>query len=188
MIVDDNAERAAAVEQSLTAAGVVVCCLVVNHMAVLHQISEHRPDVIVIDMDSPGRDMLESLTLVTTHSPTPMVMFSREQDATYIQKAVAAGVSTYLIGDVPSEQVRSLIDIALAQFQSFQKLRNELEDTRDALRAREAIDQAKALLIKELDLDERQAYECLRNRAMENRMKISEFAQRMLSHNVESNR
>lgn len=180
MIVDDDPERAIAVEQSLNGVGIVVCCVVVNPMAVLRQISEHNPDVILIDMESPGRDILESLTLVTTHSPTPMVMFSREQDADYIQRAVTAGVSTYLVGDVPHEQVRALIDIALAQFQSFQNLRTELAETRSELTARKTIDRAKALLIKELGIDEDQAYECLRSRAMENRMKINEFASQML--------
>ena len=184
MIVSDDPERARALERSLAEAGITVCCTVTDDAAVLRRTSEHAPDVIIIEMASPGRDILESLSLISAHHPTAMVMCSRVQDQQYIQRAIAAGVSTYLVSEFPTEQVGSVIDIAAAQFQAFQSLREQLADTQSALGAQRSIDRARALLISELQIDEEQAYECLRSLAMENRMKINEYAEKILAHHL----
>ncbi|WP_423812574.1 ANTAR domain-containing response regulator, partial [Pseudomonas viridiflava] len=39
-----------------------------------------RPDVILIDTESPGRDVMEQVVLVSRDQPRPIVMFTDEHD------------------------------------------------------------------------------------------------------------
>ncbi len=130
MLVDDHPERAAMVEESLRASGFEVLSTIPSATGLLFQIEQHRPDVVLIDLDSPDRDVLESLSIINSHNPTPVVMFTEEEDPEYIEQAVTAGISTYLVGSINPQQVKPVINVALAQFKSFQNLRNELNTTR----------------------------------------------------------
>lgn len=181
MLVDDNPHRAAVVEASLRGSGVDALVLVPQQANLLVQIEQHLPDVIVIDLDSPGRDLLESLSIVSTHNPTPIVMFSGEEDPDYIADAVDAGVTAYLVDGINADKVRPIIDVAMAQFRQFQQLRRELADTRTELGERKLVDQAKALLMKHYAMSEQDAYACIRSEAMNHGLRTTEVARRILT-------
>jgi response regulator NasT len=181
LLVDDNPDRGAWLETCLQQEGYQTCSVLSDHVGVLRQISEHQPDIIVIEMDSPGRDLLESLAIVSAHSPTAIVMFSQEEDPDYINRAVDAGVTAYMVGEIQADSVKPAIDVAMAQFRSFQKLRNELDATRSALADRNSIDQAKAVLMAQLGLTEQDAYEKIRAMAMSEQLKMKQIAARILA-------
>ncbi|OXH83937.1 response regulator, partial [Burkholderia multivorans] len=60
-------------------------------------VEEQRPDVVIIDTDSPSRDTLEQLAVMHATAPRPVVMFSHDADQALIRAAVGAGVSAYLV-------------------------------------------------------------------------------------------
>ncbi len=182
MLLDDNPGRGAWVQQCIHQLGFAACSIVTNPLRVLKEISEQQPDVIIIDMQSPGRDILESLSLVAEHQPTPVVMFSEEQDPEYIKKAVQAGVCTYLLGSIDPDTVRPVIDVALAQFRSFQSLRQALDETRLELSERRSIDQAKHMLMRVYNVTEEEAYEQMRKQAMRCNQRMVEVARRLLEN------
>ncbi|MGK0498979.1 MAG: response regulator NasT, partial [Oceanicoccus sp.] len=100
MLVDDLPERATRVAEKLRLEGFDVISQLASPAGLLFQIEQHQPDVILIDLQSPGRDVLDSLSIINQHNPVPVVMYSQEGDAKYIEQAVDAGVSAYLMGDV----------------------------------------------------------------------------------------
>ncbi len=181
MLVDDDPQRAEWVKQCLADLGFETCGILSEPMRVLKAISDAEPDVIVIDMESPGRDILESLSVVARHQPTPVVMFSEEQDPDYIKRAVDAGVSTYLVGSIDPAKVRPIIQVAIAQFQSFQGLKNKLDETRSQLDDRQIIDKAKHYLMDALDLSEDDAYSQLRHQAMNCGVRLADIARQVLA-------
>jgi response regulator NasT len=108
-------------------------------------------------------------------------MFSQEEDPDYINRAVDAGVTAYMVGEIQADSVKPAIDVAMAQFRSFQKLRNELDATRSALADRNSVDQAKAVLMAQLGLTEQDAYEKIRAMAMSEQLKMKQIAARILA-------
>ena len=52
-----------------------------------------RPDVILIDTESPGRDVMEQVVLVSRDQPRPIVMFTDEHDPGVMRQAIKSGVS-----------------------------------------------------------------------------------------------
>lgn len=181
MLVDDDAERAASVEESLRASGFEVISIISETAALLFQIERHRPDIVLIDLRFPGRDILESLAVVNQHNPTPMVMFTEEDDPAYIRQAFNAGISTYMMEGLNPAKVKPVIDVALAQFSSFQTVRSQLEETRNELETQKRISKAKALLMKYRRISEDAAHKTLLQMAMDNNLKLGDVAAMVLT-------
>jgi response regulator NasT len=181
MLVDDDAVRAASVEESLRACGFDVISIISATSALLFQIEKHRPDIVLIDLRFPGRDILESLAVVNRHNPTPMVMFTEEEDPAYIRQAFDAGISTYMMEGINPTKVKPVIDIALAQFSAFQAMRNQLDETRNELETQKRISKAKALLMKHRRISEDTAHKTLLQMAMDNNLKLGDVATMVLT-------
>lgn len=181
MLVDDLPERSAIVDSHLVAAGYNVVSSLPNASGLLFQIEQHKPDIILIDLQSPGRDVLESLSVINAHNPTPVVMFSEKEDPGFIKEAVDAGVSAYLMGGFDAQRVKPVIDVAMAQFKSFQSLRQALDTTRDRLESLSVIDKAKRLLIKQHKFSEEEAHQQLRTLSMNTNQSMQQTAQSVVT-------
>ncbi|MGB4248070.1 MAG: ANTAR domain-containing protein [Pseudohongiellaceae bacterium] len=181
MLVDDHPSRAQLVEEHLKAAGFEVLSVISSATGLLFQIEQHRPDVVLIDLQSPDRDVLESLAIVNRHSPTAMVMFAEEDDPDYIRQAVEAGISTYLMEGINPAKVKPVIEVAMAQFKSFQGLRQELDTARTQLQDRTLIEKAKGLLMLQKRISENEAHQLLTRLAMDNNQRLRDVAQTVIA-------
>lgn len=181
MLVDDNPQRATMVEERLWACGFDVILVIPSAAGLLFQIEQNCPDVVLMDLESPDRDVLESLAIINHHNPTPVVMFTQEDDPEYIRQAVMAGISTYLVGDINPDQVKPIIDVAMAQFRAFQSLREELSSTRAQLDDRKLIEQAKGLLMVHQKITEDEAHHKLTKLAMDTNQRLPAVAKTVLA-------
>lgn len=148
MLVDDDPARVRTVQLALARAG----CEVIAHRESaidLHRsVSEIKPDVIIIDTDSPDRDTLENLCVISRDQPRPVVMFAHDGDSVKIREAVRAGVSAYVVDGLALERLRPIIDVAIARFEQFQALRRELLESEEKLAERKVIERAKGILMQ----------------------------------------
>jgi response regulator NasT len=167
MLVDDQAQRANRVVEKLQLEGFEVVALLPSAAGLLFQIEQLKPEVILIDLQSPGRDVLDSLSIINDQNPIPVVMYSQEGDEKYIQDAIHSGVTAYLMGDVEAKTVTPAINVAIAQFKSYQSMRHELNQTRTQLEKISAIDQAKRLLMEQRKVSEEESHKVLRKLAMD---------------------
>lgn len=181
MLVDDQPERAAMVEKALLETGYKVLSIIPSATGLLFQIEQHQPDVILIDLDSPDRDMLDSLSVINAHNPMPVVMFSKQDDPDFINQAVQSGVTAYQLDSVSAERVKPVIDVAMAQFEAFQSVRQALDSTRSELADRKTIEKAKGLLMKAHGVSEEEAFKTLRGLAMETNQKLGVTARNVIT-------
>lgn len=181
MLVDDDPLRLAQVEQALCAAGHQVVLRLDTRADLLAEVRRHAPDVILIDVDAPARDTLESLNRISSDCPRPIVMFAGDGDGETIRRAVRAGVSAYVVDGLSAARLKPILDVAIARFHEHQALRRELDDTRTRLADRRDVDKAKALLMQRRSLSEDKAYEQLRRMAMDRGLKIGEAARVLLA-------
>lgn len=180
LIVDFDAKRSNPLKQSLIDNGFEVIAHVQSSINLDKQCSELKPDVVIVDIDSPCRDTLENICLLSTYDARPIVMFSHDGDKEKIKAATRAGVSAYVVGTIASERLTPLIDAAIARFDEFQNLRSELTLAHSKLEDRKVIERAKGLLIKQRNLDEEQAYSMLREMAMKRNMKLADLAKQLV--------
>jgi response regulator NasT len=147
----------------------------------LARIHAFDPDVILIDLENPSRDMLEQMFQVSRAVRRPVAMFVDQSDSASIEAAVDAGVSAYIVGGLRKERIKNILDLCISRFNAFARLQDELERARTALDERKAIDRAKGILMKARDLTEQDAYALLRRTAMNENKKIADVAQSVIT-------
>jgi response regulator NasT len=180
LVVDESAERAEILREGLRLAGHEVTASLTSVFALLKAIDELKPDVIVIDTESPSRDVLEHLVVMSQHTPRPVVMFATDRAPETIREAVRAGVSAYVVDGLDPARVKTIVDVAVARFEDFQDLRAQLANANLKLSERKLVERAKGLLMKTRGLDEEQAYGLLRKFAMDRKLKIADVAQQLI--------
>lgn len=180
LVIDEDPARAAILEQALAdAGGYAVTCLH-DSSALYQRVRSIDPDVIIIDMDSPDRDTLESMRQLHLDQPRPVVMFTDEDDSGAIRRAVDAGVSAYVVDGLHARSVTPVLEVAVARFREFQAMQRELTKARNDLAERKLIDQAKGLIMRQRGIDEAEAYRLLRATAMERNRRIGEIAAELI--------
>ena len=142
---------------------------------------EGDPDVVVIDLESPSRDLLEQLFQVSRLVERPVAMFVDQSDAAMMQAAVDAGISAYVVDGLKSERVKSIIDVAILRFNAFARLQRELDEAKNELADRKVIERAKGLLMTAKNLSEGEAYALLRRQAMNEKRKLVEIARALVT-------
>jgi len=180
LVVDESPERAELLREALLRAGCEVSASLSSPLALLKTIEELRPDVIVIDTDSPSRDVLEHLVVMSQHTPRPVVMFATDGAPETIRDAVRAGVSAYVVDGLDKNRIKAIVDVAVARFEDFQNLRTQLAQANLKLSERKLVERAKGILMKTRGLDEEAAYGLLRKFAMDRKLKLAEVAQQLI--------
>lgn len=167
LVVDESRMRAADICAGLALAGHQVAAILPSALDLADQVGKLRPDVILIETDSPSRDTLEHLGVVNREAPRPVVIFARESDADVIRAAVRAGVSAYVVDGLDPQRIQPVIEVARARFEDYQALRRELADATQKLSERKLVERAKGILMKSRNMDEDAAYKALRRLAMD---------------------
>jgi two-component system, response regulator / RNA-binding antiterminator len=180
-IVDESPIRAAILEDGLREAGFTLVERITETHNLLARVYALDPDVILIDLESPSRDMLEQMFQMSRAVKRPVAMFVDQSDSASIQAAVDAGVSAYIVGGLRKERVTSILDLCISRFNAFARLQAELDSAKGALEDRKVIDRAKGVLMKAKKLTEEEAYALLRKTAMNENKKIIDIAQSVLT-------
>lgn len=180
-IVDESRSRAAIIEDGLREAGYTRIVHIDEMTNLLARLYAADPDVVVIDLENPSRDVLEQLFQVSRLVKRPVAMFVDQSDTGMITKAIDAGVSAYVVDGLKKERVKSILDMCVARFQAYARLQNELDQAKSALEERKVVERAKGLLMKHKGIAEEEAYALLRRRAMNEKKKIAEIAQAVVT-------
>ncbi|HJV01651.1 ANTAR domain-containing protein [Duganella sp. FT3S] len=175
-----QAARAQALREGLQEAGYDILASLPADMYLPDQIAQLQPDMIIIDAESDARDVLEHIVVATRDERRPIVLFTESEDEQSMEQAMRAGVSAYIVAGLKADRIKPVLNVALARFKQEQKLLTELNDTKHKLAERKVIERAKGLLMARHRLTEDQAYQKLRNMAMNKNLKLAEIAQRIL--------
>ncbi|MBD9452494.1 ANTAR domain-containing response regulator [Rhizobium sp. RHZ02] len=181
LVIDENSIRASIIDVGLREAGYDNVTIIDDMNGLARRITEINPDVIVIDLENPNRDMLESIFQISRAVKRPIAMFVDKSDEASIEAAVEAGVSAYIVDGLKQERVRPILKMAISRFNAFSRLNRELEETRGELENRKLIDRAKGFLMRSRGLSEDEAYALMRRTAMNQNRKIVEIAQSLIT-------
>jgi two-component system, response regulator / RNA-binding antiterminator len=176
LVIDESQHRAVEICTGLIQAGHQVAAVLPSAFELIERIEEIKPDIILIETESPSRDTLEHLGVMNREMPHPVVMFSQDGDSETIRSAVKAGVAAYVVDGFEIGRLKPVVDVAVARFEEHQALRQELADASRKLSERKTIEKAKGILMKSRGLDEDAAYAALRKLAMEKSQSLAKVA------------
>lgn len=175
-IVDESAARASVIREGLASLDDCEVFVVTERRGLVAQIGEIAPDVVLIDLGNPSRDVLEEYFAVSRVLARPIAMFVDESDDEAIAASIDAGVSAYVVDGLAANRIKPLIDVAVRRFNAFARLQADLAEARGQLAERETIDRAKRILMDSRGLPEPKAYAEMRKAAMDQGRKIAEIA------------
>jgi len=180
MLVDEEPGRSAVLERALEDNGYEVVARIGTDEDLLRKVRSIQPDMIIIDMQSPDRDTLESMHMINREQPKPIVMFAENSDNVTIADAVKAGVSAYVVDGLNAKRIRPIMEVAIARFREFQALKDELVKTKTDLADRKVIDKAKGIIMTQRKCTEDEAYKALRKLAMDRNEKLADVAKSVI--------
>lgn len=181
LVIDESHGRAAEICAGLVAAGYQVAALMPDTLDLAERVQHLRPDVILIETDSPSRDTLEHLAVLGRAMPRPVLMFARDRDSRVIREAMRAGVSAYVVDGLQAERIQPLVEVAMARFEEYRQLKRERDEATRKLSDRITIDRAKGVLMKARGMDEDAAYNALRKLAMDRGQPLFDVASDVLA-------
>ncbi len=182
LVVDQDRKRAEIVEQALKEDPNLDVQIAAGGTGyLLDLLRQIEPDVLIVDLDLPDRDTIEQLRVASRERPRPIVMFVDQSDTDAMKAAVSAGVSAYVVDGLKASRVKPILDVAVARFQEFENLRRELDLAKTSLAERKLIDRAKGILMSAKGLNEEDAYNLLRSKAMNEQKKVAEIAQSVIT-------
>lgn len=180
LLVDDGSPHLPLLYQELARLGCTVLGVVDSAVQLADQVARLEPDLIIISADSPSRDTLEGIAVMSQSAPRPIVLFTDDPDRERMRRALRAGVSSYVVQGLSPERLGPLLDVALVRFEADARLRAELEAARGELAGRKLIERAKGILMQERKLDEQAAYVELRKMAMDRSVRLVDIAARII--------
>ncbi len=176
LIAEDNDLVLITLEEQLKGLGYDVIGLARSGSEAVALAARLKPDLVIMDVRMPEMDGTEAARRIQQQQPVPVIMLTAYADEETIRKAEAAGALAYLVKPVNENELPPAINIALARFHEMQELRTEVGELHEALEARKLVERAKGILMQRLRLGEREAYERLRQRARDKRMKMKDIA------------
>lgn len=181
VVVDENAGRASIIEEGLSQHPGGEVFVLSDRKGLLSRIDEIKPDIVLIDLGNPSRDVLEEYFTVSRALARPIAMFVDESDDEAIAASIDAGVSAYVVDGLQSHRIKSVLDLAVRRFQAFSRLQDELADARGKLAERDTIDRAKRIIMNSKGVSEPDAYGELRRKAMSTNKRIGQIAEAVVT-------
>jgi response regulator NasT len=180
-IVDESASRASIIEEGLAQLPGCELFVLTERRGLLARIEEIGPDIVLIDLGNPSRDVLEEYFTVSRALARPIAMFVDESDEEAIGASIDAGVSVYVVDGFAAGRIRPVVDLALRRFQAFARLQDDLAEAKGKLAQRDTIDKAKRILMQGKRLSEPEAYAELRRKAMSSSRRIADIAEAVVT-------
>ncbi len=180
-IVDESPARAAILEEGLREAGLSRIHVIAETGSLVRRLAELSPDVILIDLENPSRDVLEQMFQVSRVMARPVAMFVDRADHDMMAASIEAGVSAYIVDGLKKERVKAILDMTVLRFRAFAKLKRELDETRGLLEERKTVERAKGILMASRGLDEQAAYDLIRKTAMNEKTRMVEIARSVIT-------
>ena len=181
LLINDTAKKVGRLKSALTEAGFEVVDESGLTVDLPARVAVVRPDVILIDSESPGRDVMEQVCLLSRDQPHPIVMFTDEHDPGVMRQAIQSGVSAYIVEGIHAQRLQPILDVAMARFESDQALRAQLNARDQQMAERKRIELAKGLLMKMRQCNEEEAYTLMRRQAMSKQQKLIQVAEQIIS-------
>lgn len=181
LLVDPDEARRDRVVEGLRAFDDVRVLIVENTLGVTQHVAQFEPDMVIVACESPARDAIEDLRRVSEANPRPILMFVDHADSDQVEDALRAGVAAYVAEGMEPQRIRTILDLASAQFRVMDEMRRDLARARADLAARKNIEKAKGILMKQRGLDEAAAYALLRKAAMDQGKPLAAIAEALIA-------
>jgi AmiR/NasT family two-component response regulator len=186
VIADDESLIRMNLKETLVGLGYLVVGEAGDGATVIHLARELRPDLVLMDIKMPKIDGIQAAKVLTEEKIAPVLLLTAYSDRELVDRAKEAGVVNYIVKPFREGELLPAIEIAMARYQEFLKMDEEISDLKETLETRKLVERAKGVLMDSQGLKEAEAFRKIQQLSMNTRKSMKEIAQALLlAHEIE---
>ena len=176
VILDQIETRRRMLVALLERQGVTVLDAISDCHLLAESVAAHSPEAVIVSTTSPDVELLGQIDRLQAGGGCPIVLLSGNSTSDELRAAVDAGVNAVVFVGLNGNNLRSAVDLAVADFAQSKSLRSRAAEAERALQERKIIERAKGTLMKQRRIDEAVAYDLMRRRAMSQGKRLVDIA------------
>ncbi len=181
VIAEDEAIIRLDLRETLESSGYEVVADTGRGDEAIELVSEHKPDVVILDVKMPGMDGIQVAREIAAAEDTAVVILTAFSQRELIDEAVDAGALAYLVKPYQQSDLVPAIEIARRRHQEMRELTDQAKTLEDRLQARKVIEKAKGQLVDNCSMSENDAFKFIQKTAMSEREAMVDIAERIIS-------
>ena len=143
---------------------------------------ELRPDLVILDVKMPVLDGIAAAERIAAQRIAPVVILTAFSQRDLVERARDAGAMAYLVKPFTQTDLVPAIEMAMSRFSEIGLLEQEVADLTERLETRKAVDRAKGVLQRDLELSEPEAFRWIQKTAMDLRLSMRQVAEGVVEH------
>jgi two-component system, response regulator PdtaR len=149
--------------------------IAVDLRAAADAIARDEPDLTIVAVYEEDRYALDLIEEINAYSTGPVIALLDREDADFVAAAADRGIFAYARQET-TESIQGAIEVSMRRWRERQALYKQVERLEGALERRALIERAKGILMERHDVDERAAFELLREHARRNNRTVVDVA------------
>jgi AmiR/NasT family two-component response regulator len=175
LIADEDEDALHHLAAVLEGLGHEVTPYVVSVAEAIDLIPTEDPDLAIVVVHKDDEHALALIQETVEYASGPVIAQTRDGDAQFVARAAERGISAW-IESVRPEVVQGAIEVALRRYEEASRLETKVEQLESALERRAAIERAKGILMERHGIDDRAAFELLRDHARAQSRRVVDVA------------
>jgi AmiR/NasT family two-component response regulator len=175
LIADEDRDALRHLGSVLESLGHEVTPYVVSVAEAIELISTEDPDLAIVVVHKDDEHALALIQETVEYASGPVIAQTRDGDVEFVARAAERGISAWIESATP-EVVQGAIEVALRRYEEASRLETKVEQLESALERRAMIERAKGILMERHAVDERAAFELLRDHARAQSRRVVDVA------------
>jgi len=182
IVADDESISRMDLREMLTNLGYLVVGEVGDGRSAVNLSRELRPDVVIMDIKFEGDefDGIDAARILTQEKIAPVLLLTAYSQRELVIRAREAGVVGYLVKPFREADLVPAIEVALARFDEFRAMEEQVGDLKKTLETRKFVDRAKGILMDTQGLTEAEAFRKIQKMSMNTRKPMKEVAEAII--------
>jgi AmiR/NasT family two-component response regulator len=179
LIADENESALRKLHEVLSSLGHEVTPYAVSVREAVELIAKEDPEVAIVVVHDDDEHALALIGEAVEFASGPVIAQLPDADVDFLARAAEVGISAYAESMDP-ESVQGAIEVAVRRYREAQRLGEKVAELEGALERRGVIERAKGILMERHSVNERAAFELLRDHARTTNRRVVEVAQSVL--------
>jgi response regulator NasT len=175
LVADEDREALRELGSVLAQLGHEVTPYAVSVTEAAELIATEDPDLAIVVVHRDDEHALALIGEAVEYASGPVIAQTRNGDVEFVARAAEAGISAWIESTEP-QVVQGAIEVARRRYEEAAKLHEKVDQLESALERRALIERAKGIMMERHGVDERGAFELLRDHARSQNRRVVDVA------------
>jgi AmiR/NasT family two-component response regulator len=175
LIADEDEDALHHLAAVLEQLGHEVTPYVVSVSEAIELIATEDPDLAIVVVHQDDEHALALIAETVEYASGPVIAQTRNGDVEFVARAAEHGISAWIESASP-QVVQGAIEVALRRYEETSRLQLKVDQLESALQRRALIERAKGILMERHAVDERHAFDLMRDHARAQSRRVVDVA------------